>query len=69
MVPKHTKLSDVDKKKVFDKYSVTVKELPKIMKDDPAIHALNSKVGDVIMIERESKTAGRAIYYRVVIDG
>ena len=69
LVPKHTKLSDADKKKLFEKYSITVKELPKIMKDDPALSALNPKQGDVIMIERESKTAGKAFHYRAVIDG
>ena len=68
LVPRHTKLSDPDKKKLFDKYSITAKEAPKILKDDPAIRQLNPKIGDMIMIERSSKTAGLAVHYRIVID-
>lgn len=69
LVSKHTKISEAEKKKLFEKYFVLVKELPKIMKDDPAISKLNAKVGDIIKIERKSKTALLSEYYRVVVDG
>ena len=69
LVPKHTKLSDAEKGKLLDSLSISTKELPKIMKSDAAIVKLNAKESDVIKIERESKTAGKAIYYRVVVDG
>lgn len=69
LVPKHSKVSDSEKEKIFEKYSITTKELPKIFKSDPAIAGLSVKIGDIIKVERESKTAGVSIYYRVVIDG
>ena len=69
LVPKHTKLSDAEKGKLLDNLSISTKELPKIMKSDAAIAKLSVKEGDLIKIERESKTAGKAIYYRVVVDG
>ncbi len=46
-----------------------MKDLPKIMRKDQALARLNVKAGDIIRVERESKTAGRSYYYRVVVDG
>lgn len=69
LVPKHTKLSDADKGKLLTSFDISTKELPKIMKSDAAIVKLNAKEGDIIKIERDSKTAGKAFYYRVVVDG
>jgi DNA-directed RNA polymerase subunit H len=68
LVPNHSKLSDAEKAKLFEKFSVTVRELPKITSADPAILKLGVKAGDIIKIERDSETAGKAIHYRVVID-
>ncbi len=69
LVPVHTKLNDSDKKKLLEKFQVDAYSLPKIMKTDPAIAKLDVKAGDVIKIERLSKTAGIAFYYRVVVNG
>lgn len=69
LVPKHSKLNDSEKKNLLEKYNLVATSLPKIMKEDPAIAKLKVKVGDVIKIERISKTAGAAVYYRVVMDG
>ena len=69
LVPKQSKVSDSEKAKVIEKYHVDLKALPTIYKDDPAIAKLSVKVGDMIKIERESKSAGVSVYYRVVIDG
>ncbi len=69
LVPKHTKLSDAEKGKLLEGLSISTKELPKILKSDAAIVKLNAKESDIIKIERESKTAGKAVYYRVVVDG
>lgn len=69
LVPKHSKLSDSDKDKLFEKYTISFRELPKILKGDSAIAKLDASVGDIIKITRKSKTAGVAYYYRVVIDG
>ena len=69
LVPKHAKLSETEKKQLFEKYNISIKELPKINKKDPGIAHLNVKEGDVIKIERESPTAGKTVYYRGVVYG
>jgi len=69
LVPKHTKLSDAEKEKLLSNYTITIKELPKITQDDAAISSLNAKIGEIIKIERKSKTAGISYYYRVVVEG
>ena len=68
LMPKHVKLSDKEKAAMLEKYNATLKELPKIMRDDPAIAKLSAKPGDVIKIIRESSTAGKAVFYRGVIN-
>jgi len=66
LIPKHTKLGEKEKKDLLKKYNISLKELPKILKDDPAIASLNVKPGDVIKVIRKSPTAGEAIFYRGV---
>lgn len=69
LIPKHTKLSDKEKEDLFKTYNITIRELPKIFKDDPAIAHLDVKENDIIKIERQSSTAGTAVFYRGVING
>ena len=68
LVPKHTKLSEKDKKELFEKYKISLKDLPRISKTDPAIQHLDIEYGDVIKIERQSPTSGKTIYYRGVLN-
>jgi len=68
LVPEHTKLSDKEKKELLERYHISLKELPKIKKKDPAIAHLSIKEGDVIKITRKSNTAGESIFYRGVIN-
>ena len=68
LVPKHVKISQKEKKELFTKLNITIKELPKISVNDPAILNLNVEVSDVIKITRASPTAGVAIYYRGVVN-
>ncbi|MBI5392904.1 DNA-directed RNA polymerase subunit H [Candidatus Woesearchaeota archaeon] len=68
LVPKHAKLSDKEKKQLLEKYNITLNELPKILANDPAIKDLGLKNGDVVKIERISKTAGEYEYYRGVVN-
>ena len=68
LVPEHTKLNEKEVKDLLEKYHISLKELPKISKKDPAIAHLNIKEGDVIKITRISKTASEAIFYRGVIN-
>ncbi len=64
---KHEKLSEKEKRELLKKYNITLKQLPKIRINDPAIKHLNVKPGDIIKITRNSPVAGKSIYYRVVI--
>jgi|TARA_B100001971_G_C18118302_1_gene498034 DNA-directed RNA polymerase subunit H (RpoH/RPB5) len=68
LIPKHSKLSESQKEKLLEKYNISTKELPRILKTDAAIASLGSKPGDVIKIIRDSQTAGESLFYRVVVD-
>jgi DNA-directed RNA polymerase subunit H len=68
LVPKHSKLSGEDVKKVLEKYNISLKQLPRIIKSDPALIGLDAMPGDVIKIERDSPTVGKVAFYRVVIN-
>ena len=68
LIPTHTKISDDEKKQILEQYHITVHGLPKISISDPAIAHLDVKSGDVIKVERSSRTAGDAVYYRGVIN-
>ena len=67
LVPEHSKLSEKDSKALFKTYSITLRELPKILITDPAIEHLDVKEGDIIKIKRKSRTAGDSVFYRGVI--
>jgi DNA-directed RNA polymerase subunit H len=69
LVPKHTKLSQKDKKTLFEKYNILTRDLPKILIDDPALAGLDVVEGDIIKVERTSATTGKAVYYRGVVNG
>lgn len=69
LVPKHQKLSDKEKEELLQKYGITSFELPKIVKHDPMSVSVGAKVGDVIRIVRDSQTAGKSVFYRVVVNG
>ena len=68
LTPKHIKIGERDKTQILEKYHVTSKEMPKILKTDSAIKELDAKPGDIIKIIRESPTAGESAFYRVVSD-
>jgi DNA-directed RNA polymerase subunit H len=69
LVPKHTKLSQEDAEKILAKLNITSIQLPRILKSDAAIKEFNAEPGDIIEIERESLTAGKIKFYRVVVHG
>ena len=68
LASKHTKLSEEEVKQVLDKYNISLTQLPKISRKDPAIKHLETNSGDIIKILRKSGTAGKAVYYRTVYD-
>ncbi|MCK4522261.1 MAG: DNA-directed RNA polymerase subunit H [Nanoarchaeota archaeon] len=67
LVPKHIKLSEKEKQELLQKYDISPRELPRILKKDPAIKDMDIKRGDVIKIIRKSQTSGEAIFYRCVV--
>ena len=66
LVPKHEKISEKEKKELFERYNINVQQLPRIKRTDAAIAHLDCKPGDVIKITRNSQTAGSTLYYRGV---
>ncbi len=67
LVPIHERLSDEERKKLFDDNDISVKDLPKIFINDPGIRHLEVKEGDIIKITRNSSTAGKSTFYRGVV--
>jgi len=67
LVPKHRVLSPEEAEEVLRKYCATPQQLPKILASDPVVREIGAKPGDIIEIVRDSETAGKAIYYRVVV--
>lgn len=68
LVPKHEKCSETEKKSILQKYATELKDFPKININDAALYNLDVKPGDLVKISRDSATAGKAIFYRVVIE-
>ncbi len=67
MVPRHEIVDENDLEKILIEYNIEKEQMPKIRESDPAARAIQCKVGDVVRITRESPTAGKAIFYRLVI--
>lgn len=67
LVPKHFLITEREKEELLQKYGITLRQLPRISIEDPAIKDLNGKMGDVIKIFRKSQTARESIYYRVIV--
>ena len=68
LIPKHEKITEKEAQELFEYHNITIKELPKIIKNDPAIRHLDVKENDIIKITRKSPTAGTTIFYRGVIN-
>ena len=67
LVPKHIKLDKEKAEELLRKYNITKSQLPRISRKDPAIKSIEVKAGDIIKIERNSETAGKTLFFRVVI--
>lgn len=68
LVPKHRVLSPEEAQEVLERYKVKPHQLPYILASDPVVKILKAKPGDIIEIIRDSETAGKAVYYRVVVE-
>ncbi|ABN56231.1 MULTISPECIES: DNA-directed RNA polymerase subunit H [Methanoculleus] len=67
MVPDHQIMGEEEVADLLATYHITLEQLPKIYHDDPAVKAIGGEVGNVIRIVRDSRTAGRAEAYRLVV--
>ncbi len=67
LVPEHTVVDEAALDGVLDEYDVDRTDLPKIKASDPALPD-DADVGDVIRIERDSRTTDTAIVYRLVVE-
>lgn len=67
LVPKHQKIQAKEAEELLIKYNIAPKQLPKILKKDPALEGLDIEKGDIIKITRKSPTAIKVNIYRVVV--
>ena len=68
MVPKHTKLNEEDKKKVYELYNILDdSQVPEISRYDPVSIAIGLRPGELCKIIRKSKTAIESDYYRICV--
>jgi len=67
LVPKHDVLPDDEVNSLLEELNITKGQLPKILVTDPVVKKIKAKAGDVVKITRNSKTAGTAVVYRVVV--
>lgn len=67
LVPEHTVLDEPEVEDVLEEYQVTKTNLPKIKRKDPALPT-EAEPGDVVRIERDSRTTDTAVVYRLVVE-
>jgi DNA-directed RNA polymerase subunit H len=67
LVPDHTVLEDDVLEDVLEEYNIKKTDLPKIKRADPALPD-DASIGDVVKIERNSRTTDVAVVYRLVVE-
>ncbi len=65
--PKHSKISNSEKKELLHKYNISTSQLPKIKINDKALPS-NVKAGDIVKIERKTTFGEKSFYYRLVVE-
>ena len=68
LVPTHIITEQSEVELVLGHYKIKKTQLPRIYVSDPAARVLGARPGQVIRIERDSDTAGKSFYYRLVVD-
>ncbi|MEM2192032.1 MAG: DNA-directed RNA polymerase subunit H [Candidatus Hadarchaeales archaeon] len=69
LVPKHEIASKEEVEELIKRYKIQPHQLPRIRASDPAARAIGAQPGQIVKITRESRTAGKAIAYRYVVEG
>jgi len=67
LVPEHRVYPEQKTTELLREYGITRTDLPLIKESDPAVEHLECTPGDVLQIIRESRTAGEAVTYRLVV--
>jgi DNA-directed RNA polymerase subunit H len=64
---KHVIIDNNEVQVLLKKYEINKNQLPELLHGDPMAKILNAQIGDVVKIERKSKSTGIYYYYRVCI--
>jgi len=65
--PKHSKTSVSEAKELLAKYNISTTQLPRIKSTDKALPK-DTKIGDIVKIERKTASGEKAFYYRLVVE-
>ena len=68
LVPRHEIMREKEVAELLQTYKLRKEQLPKIKKSDPVIKEIKAEVGNVVRITRRSRTAGKSLSYRLVIE-
>ena len=68
LVPKHEALGKEEADELLLRFNISKRQMPLMSSKDSAIKDLNLKRGDIVKITRNSMTASKSIFYRVVYD-
>ena len=68
LVPEHSIVDEDTLEDVLEEYNIKKTDLPKIKRTDPALQDVEAGVGDVVRIERNSRTTDTAVVYRLVVE-
>lgn len=66
-VPKHNLLTEKETEDILKRYNITLKNIPKIKREDPMAKYIGARPGQVIKIDTFNPTNGTEPSYRVVI--
>ncbi len=67
LVPKHEIVPKEKHEEVLKAYGLDEYKLPKIFKDDAIVEEIDAKKGDILKITRDSVTAGKSVFFRLVV--
>jgi DNA-directed RNA polymerase I, II, and III subunit RPABC1 len=66
LVPKHTLITDAEKRELLGTYDIKDTQLPRILITDFVSRYYGAKIGDIFRIQRPSPSTGVTIAYRIV---